>query len=559
VGVLVYNGAMMVYNPAWSQIVALRQPVQEARKLRIIQFLVDVYPNESAAHLFALFHDDKAKLTVPVHAATAQALARLEARDVVPAAGEWRTTMVKWRPDLLRGVDQYAALLGGDSATTPSDSVSETESTEPGVGPLATSSTSNGTVADEPEVAASNAEALDSLARRVLLDFASVKDTVVADSAIRLLTRHAESVLAPAKDTDPRQARMIARAVTTIGSLPFQRAIPILDALLREQQPVGKLTNSSGTNKLSAELERTAQLAYSVSLQSESLADSKRLLQVLRRVSLRDSSIKATLSHLEADLVERVSCDRNDDDRCDDKETALSFIDEHPFGEYGYRDLLNHYAEKSEYAAAAHVLDSLKRQHPDLVWPRKILAEVYHENLALNDSTYFTKSYDEMRELRQLSTYAALRRTSPDDYRRVEIDHVEITFSARRYGETDSLARRALTSVPGRTERQYDELFDTRRLNAAIFSYMALALRGNPTGAADRLDDLETVIRTLPPGFTNNWAYPGTEHFIRTSGAPPGLRDALLRLCKPGEWYSPAETAELIAENRRALGAMGGL
>lgn len=560
VGVLVYNGAMMVYNPAWSQIVALRQPVQEARKLRIIQFLVEVYPDESAAHLFALFHDDKAKLTVPVHAATAQALARLEARDVVPAPGEWRTTMVRWRPDLLRGVDHYAALLGSDSAATPGDSAFETESTGPGLlGPLAVSSTSNGAVADELDAATPNAAALDSLARRVLLDFASVKDTAVADSATRLLTRHTESVLALAKDNDPRQARMIARAVATVGSLPFQRAIPILDSLLREQQPAGKLTSSSGTNKLSEELERTAQRAYSVSLQSESLAESKQLLQILQRVSLRDSSIKETLSHLEADLVERVSCDRNDDDRCDDKETALSFISEHPFGEYGYRDLLNHYAEGSEYVAAAHVLDSLKRQHPDLVWPRKLLAEVYHENLALNDSNYFTKSYEEMRELRQLPAYAALRSTSPDDYRRVEIDHVEITFSARRFGETDSLARRALSARPDGTERQYDELFDTRRLNAAIFSYMALALRGNPIGAANRLDDLETVFRTLPPGFTNNWTYPGTEHFVRTSGAPPGLRDALLRLCKPGEWYSPAETADVIAANRRALGAMGGL
>jgi hypothetical protein len=581
VGVLVYNGAMMVYNPAWSQIVALRQPVSEAKKLSIIQFLGDVYPDESAAHLFALFHDDKAKLTVPVHAATAQALARLEARDVVAAPGEWRTTMGKWRPDLLRGVDRYAALLGGDSAATPADSAVESESTAPALlGPLATSSTIDGAVADplspgELEALIPSAAELDSLARAVLLDFASVKDTTVADSAIRLLTRHAENVLAPAKDSDPRQARMIARAVTTLGNLPFQRAIPILDTLLREQPPLGKLTNSSGMNKLSEELERTAQRAYSVSLQSESLADSKQLLQILRRVSLRDSialsskdssrvslrdsSVKQTLSHIQADLFERVSCDRNNDNKCDDKETALGFIAEHPLGEYGYRDLLSHYAEESEYAAAAHVLDSLKRQHPHLVWPRKILAEVYHENLALEDSTYFTKSYNEMRELRQLPAYAELRRFGADDYRRVEIDHVEITFSARRYGETDSLARRALGATPDGSERQYDQLFDTRRLNAAVFSYMALAMRGDALGAASRLDQLEAVIRTLPPDFMNNWAYPGTEHFIGTSGAPPGLRDALLRLCKSGEWYSTAEAAAVIAENRRALDAMGGL
>jgi hypothetical protein len=276
-------------------------------------------------------------------------------------------------------------------------------------------------------------------------------------------------------------------------------------------------------------------------------------------VSLRDSSVKEALLHLQGDLFERVSCDRNNDDKCDDKETALGFIADHPLGEYGYRDLLNHYAEQSEYAAAAHVLDSLKTQHPDLVWPRKILAEVFHENLALEDSTFFTKSYDEMRDLRQLPAYTELRRFGADDYRRVEIDHVEITFSARRYGETDSLARRVISTTQDASERQYDQLFDTRRLNAALFSYMALAMRGDPSGAASRLDKLDAVIRTLPPGFTNNWSYPGTEHFIRTSGAPPALRDALLRLCKSGEWYSTAETADVIAENRRALGAMRGL
>jgi hypothetical protein len=152
-----------------------------------------------------------------------------------------------------------------------------------------------------------------------------------------------------------------------------------------------------------------------------------------------------------------------------------------------------------------------------------------------------------MRRLRALPAYRALRDTAPEDYRRVEIDYVEIAFSARRYREADSLASAFLS--PATRE-------PTNRLNAALFAYMASVMAGDTALARARLARLEGEVRALPDQFSNNWTYPGTEAFIKRSDLPDPLKKALLELCRGGLWYSRSERERVIAENRRALGVL---
>ncbi len=175
--------------------------------------------------------------------------------------------------------------------------------------------------------------------------------------------------------------------------------------------------------------------------------------------------------------------------------------------------------------------------------------------MALRNPVYFVRSYDEMRELRRLPAYELLRQSTADDYRRIEIDYVEVALSARHYDEADTLAQHILRATRDPSLRRIDQLFDTRRVNAALFAYIARALQADEVAAASRLDDLESVVNGLPPQFDNKWEYPGTERFIQTSDAPASLKQALLALCARHASYA-SEMLPIIAQNRRALSTL---
>jgi hypothetical protein len=301
-------------------------------------------------------------------------------------------------------------------------------------------------------------------------------------------------------------------------------------------------------------MSRASLQAFTARLDPDSADGRRQLLLALGGLTNQPKNIVADLRRLvRADTNAARNCDRNDDGNCDDKDEALVYIANNPADEYGYRDLLEHYADTKSYLAADTALERLKQQYPDEVWPRKILAENRHEYLVIKRPEYFRKSYDDMRELRELRSYAALRDSARHDYDRIESDYVEVALSARRYGETDSLAQRIL-HAPARSVRGVtDANLPTRRMNAALFSYLAYVMKGDRAMAEDRLTQLDSVVRTLPTGFANNWSYPGTEAFIRQRKLPAALEQSLLKLCKPGEWYSQSEAAEVIAENRQAL------
>jgi hypothetical protein len=234
---------------------------------------------------------------------------------------------------------------------------------------------------------------------------------------------------------------------------------------------------------------------------------------------------------------------------------VLVQIEDDPTSEFSYTDLVAHYNAAGDIHGAVDALKNVIRERPWAVWPRKTLAYVLHERIAPTDTSAFRQSYEVMQRLRALQEYRTLRDSAMDDYARSEMDFVEIAFSARQYQETDSLAQRLL-SPRGLTGVAY-ESDPTRRLNAALFAYMSAVMAGNSLLAVARLEQLKAVIDSLPRAFDNKWLYPGTTAFIERADLPRPLREALLKLCKAGHWYSRTDAAAVLELNRDALQWLG--
>src|ERR1041385_1913654 len=74
-GVLLYHGTMIIRNPAWSEIVSLRRPLpHDVQKARIVNFLVDAYPRESAPQIRELFEERRTRAIDPFYAALVRGL-----------------------------------------------------------------------------------------------------------------------------------------------------------------------------------------------------------------------------------------------------------------------------------------------------------------------------------------------------------------------------------------------------------------------------------------------------------------------------------------------------
>jgi hypothetical protein len=233
-------------------------------------------------------------------------------------------------------------------------------------------------------------------------------------------------------------------------------------------------------------------------------------------------------------------CGPNTRQKCDEgAAAALQLIKENPLEEHGYRDLLNPLIDAGQYDSATALFHNVKQRYAHSIWPRKILAELYHEYQA-TDSAAFRLAYDEMNALRRLPAYRKLDTT---DHDRVEGDFIEVLLSAEHYEELDSLSSQLLTG----TEQP------VTRLNVALFAYFGEVMQGDRESALAKLSQLEAVIASLPPHFYNAWLYPGTLEFIQRSGLSEQLRTALERLCKEDYWYSAEEAAAVVAENQAAL------
>ena len=212
--------------------------------------------------------------------------------------------------------------------------------------------------------------------------------------------------------------------------------------------------------------------------------------------------------------------------------------------EEGYAELLARFDENGRYPGALDTFAILKTRYPEVIWPRKIIAQIAHDKIADPGGAAFKTAYDEMVGLRDLAAYERLRETDRDAYTAIAADFVEIALSARHYADVERVGE----SLVADSTLPLD-----RRLNAALFIYLARVLQQQAASAADALTRLEGIANEAPADFYNNWVYSGTRAFLMRSGLSPTVRDQLLKLCREQFWYSKAEAAPIFEANRAAI------
>lgn len=496
-GVLLYHGTMIRRNPAWAEIITLRQPTQTPQqKVKIVNFLADAYPHESLEQLQSLFHERRHAAPDSLLAALVRALVTLEnTPNLIPLNDPVRAELA-------------LALVRFDSLLWQKDSSQFVI----GVG--------------------------------VLRAMANASDTALSNRSVGFLAQFVGSDTGEYRDISWRQQPTI----RAIGSMPYARGLPVLDSLLKRRivdkvQPKNTAT-ANVTDLIRDQIIRVAKQAYAAVPERTGVQERTRLLATLNSLTVPVPELTALKRQLDnANRVVAGGCARSDDGRCE----ALKAISDNPMSEDGYRDLLGHYTASNQYAEATTEFVSLKEQTKESIWPRKMLAELYHEYRAAEDPAFFERSYEEMIGLKRLAEFTQMKARTPNDYVRVQADFVETALSARHYADVESTARELLD----------DKAESVDRFNMALFVYMAGVMKRDTALAGARLTALDSVIRALPSGYYNNWNYPGTLVFIDQSNLPAPLKAALRKLCKGGQWYALTDAEAIIAENRSALATLG--
>ena len=308
-------------------------------------------------------------------------------------------------------------------------------------------------------------------------------------------------------------------ALRAIGNSPsYARALPILDTLLKRRR-FDKLQQSDTAASDIADLirdqiVRVARQAYASIPELKGTVARQRLLATLNSLSAPIPEVRALKTQLES-----------------------------PMSEDAYRDLLGHYTAAKQYEEATTEFLRLKDSAQASIWPRKMLAELYHENRSSENPVFFERAYTEMVGIRKLPAFATLKTAAHDDYVRVQADFVETALTARKYAEAETTARELLADTSASVDR----------LNMRLFLYMSAVMKPDAAAAETRLTELSGLLNELPTGYYNNWIYPGTLVFIEKSNLSPSLKAALTKLCKGGQWYTASEAAEVVAENEAAL------
>jgi HEAT repeat protein len=506
---LLYHGVMVLTNPAWSQIVALSSganpgsPVfyDDDRTLQTVEILTR-YP-ESGTLFRQLLQAYSFRERPIVHARIARALVTMHpgerwAGDENDRHGAERRQLVEEAHrflDWLRLGRSPDTWFGVDSATVAS-------------------------------------------ALETLYAMASGGDRVLADTATALLRDFA---LESDSGWSPR-------VLDTLAALPYERALPVLDTIYAARQgvPVG--------DTVRRHLERITERKYAAARAGDTAVDARKLLAVLDGLRYRPAKLRA-VKRLADSVAKRMEdsaaaatqlandCDRNGDGTCDRTDELYQLVEDDPSSEGPYRELLEPYVADRRYQSAVQVFRDLKARYPGSIWPRKIVAEVYHEYLFPQDRSAFEESYQEMVALRALGAYAQMRADTTTDYLRFEADFAEITLSAGRLEETERVARRLLSLSDD----------PTYHFNMALFIYLGYVMRGDADVADAKLTRLGAVVDSLQEGFYNRWAYPGTKEYIQRANLPEALARALLDLCQEGGWHDRLRAAEVINANRAAL------
>lgn len=377
--------------------------------------------------------------------------------------------------------------------------------------------------------ASQRATAVNVLSRMVVVQDASLAQHARA-SLVNLLSTRIPDSLPPAAAT---------RAVTAVGTIPAMARLVALDTIVQRRKQIvgGGWLNDA----LIALATSTADSVSRALFDNPNNARRDSLVGIFSDLATIDRSFQTRLSQLKV-------CDLNADGRCDWQDEALQGVYASPDEEGSYSDLVNHYADHKQLPEGVRILEHLADSMKTNLWPRRVLATVLHERIAADDPAAFDRSWRFMTEARTLPSYRALRTADSATYRTFEDDYLEMALTAKQYAEVDTLAARHLADNDETPTGQY---------NAALFRYLAAALRGDARLAQTRLAELDAVLaRWDSRGFSNNWAYPGTTAFLRRSDLSAALKAAALALCKPGQWKLPEDRTSLIEANRRALGSL---
>ena len=492
VAILIYHGVQIIRHPEWGLILRLRQPVGlEESKAKIIDLLVDQFPDGAAPEIRRMFVEGRRQEIGPVQAAVVRGLVTLADHRIIRPTGTDLGNVAREMP-------RFDSLLYGHE------------------------------------------EMPFYLSAGVLGTMARSSDTGLANSALRSLKAAADSTAKMISSTSDRMDTL----ASEIGRLEFDRSLPVLGGMLHTLN--GRKTPARSDAKTADFIRLTmvevADHAYARLPTDGAIPDKKRLRDALERWVPYQSA--GLVAQLEADIHSDSSttCANAAGVACD----ALRAIARRPDLEDGYRDLIRHYAADSQFVRADSAFTSLSETHAGNVWPRKILSEIEHENLAPTDPRYFMKSYDDALIVQRLPAYQAMVTQRATDYRRIQTDYAEVALSAGKYADLQRVADKVLSTSPSPTEQ----------LNMTLFLYMASVMARDADSATARLTRLNEIVDSLPPQFNNAWEYPGTRAFILQSGLPPAMKKGLLDLCREGAWYPRADAARVIQENRQALGSL---
>jgi hypothetical protein len=511
--VLIYHAMKVKSNPAWAPIVLLRQPLtDDARQVKIVNFLADAYPGESVEELRTLFQERAELRITPVQAALARGLVTIH--DSLPQVTTYKprldlaTDMRQLRDDVFVQLRAFNALL----------SDSNRRRFDMGLGVLTV-------------IAASADSELSAGAITDLVEFAG--NGALSDRKRR--------VLAALGVIDYPRA----------PGIDYTRALPALDRVLEKRQAdrvlarIDKVANVTDT--IHRHIDSVAWRAYA-SMPKRS-RQSFEFLALLEQLSYAPPSLIEQIKH-EATAVTGTTpaCDRNGDRICDGKDEALDFIAAKPQSEQGYIDLFGHYGDRYSDATAAFA--RLSAKYPASIWPRRFLVLIYHEYLSPDDPEAFGRSYEQVEAIRRLAAFRRLAKAGDWDYVRLSSDFVEVALTAGHYEETERRARELLgTEVRATTP--------TTRYNMMLFPYIASVMRHDTASASVHLAEIERLIPSLPNEFYNNWIYPGTLAFIdRRKDLSPGLKKAMSALCKGGNFYPQTEALRILADNRSELASL---
>jgi hypothetical protein len=508
-----FHGWQVIRNPAWGQIITLSSgldwlfisPAPEEKMISAADVMSEHYPESSADVLLDMFREGNHRDRPAVHSAIAQGLVRIDSAFDKPDGA----------PALRSEV--HEALLAGST-----DFYDD-------LGSFHNFSTA----------------AVDALKA-----IGNARDAALGAVGTSLLVRFVlgESVKVLAQDSGAEHTTQ-REVIAALGEIRPERALPALDTILRR-------TGNVHGEEIRPQIERVAQRAYLNLLDLEAASrapglDSAQRMDRYRTLMSFGRKLEITLNGMEEKpslvkdvnaLLERVgSCDQNADALCNDVDAALALIRSNPAVETGYRQILDYYGATGSYQGALGEFQTLKAEHAESVWPRKLLSELYHEYLPQLDNA-FKASYDELAELRELQAYHDL----PEfEQLRFEADFAEVALSAERYMEMEQIVRRLLA---GKAELHH-------RLNMAIFLYIGALAQQDIPRAESRLRELQAQVASLPSEFYNNWIYPGTRVFINRKFQNP-LAAALLKLCRDGSWYDAEAASTMMKEQWTALEAL---